>query len=328
MKDNKLLISIIVPVYNVEEYICRCINSVLSQSFDCFELILVNDGSKDNSGFICDKYAKEDRRIHVIHKENGGQSSARNQGIEYVLKNSDSSWITFIDSDDWISSDYLSTLYESMQKYHTDISCCAFVRAENESYINIGEENSDVRIGSPETIWLESLHGESYPFGKLFPIAFFKSFRFTEGKIYEDTASIHELLFQANSIVYTPSVKYFYFINPNSTTTMEWNPKKLDALWAHEQQIQFFKNSKYKKSYKHVLSLYIACIAQSLDKLRMYNGYVRIRLKYRIKLKYFLLFKSDLVNYSKYNKSFYYKNAYPLIHKVKKCIKEWINYGK
>ena len=109
-----MLISIVVPIYKVEKYIHRCIESILAQTFTDFDLILVDDGSPDNCGKICDEYAVKDKRIHVIHKENGGLSDARNAGIDWAFANSDSEWITFIDSDDWIHPKYLETLYNAV----------------------------------------------------------------------------------------------------------------------------------------------------------------------------------------------------------------------
>ena len=103
-------ISVIVPVYKVEKYLRRCIDSILNQTFNDFDLILVDDGSPDSCGDICEKYEKTDNRITVIHRENGGLSAARNSGIKWALKNSDSEWITFVDSDDWLHPDYLKIL--------------------------------------------------------------------------------------------------------------------------------------------------------------------------------------------------------------------------
>ena len=109
-------ISVIVPIYKVEQYLERCVDSILNQTFTDFELVLVDDGSPDNCGAICDEYAKKNERIVVIHKENGGLSDARNAGIEWALNNSGSEWITFIDSDDWVHIDYLEYLYNSAKK--------------------------------------------------------------------------------------------------------------------------------------------------------------------------------------------------------------------
>ena len=101
-------ISVIVPVYNVEKYLHRCVDSILAQTFTDFELLLINDGSKDSSGVICDEYAAKDSRVLVFHKENGGVSSARNMGLD----NAKGEWISFVDSDDWVEKEYLETLYQ------------------------------------------------------------------------------------------------------------------------------------------------------------------------------------------------------------------------
>ena len=145
------IISVIVPVYKVEKFIHRCIYSILAQTFKDFELILVDDGSPDNCGKICDEYALKDNRIHVIHKENGGLSDARNAGIDWAFANSNSEWITFIDSDDWIHPKYLEALYNAVKKSGCEISICGFEETEgnnpnvDEYYKYAGEETIIVR---------------------------------------------------------------------------------------------------------------------------------------------------------------------------------------
>ena len=115
-------ISIIVPVYKVENYLYRCIESIISQTFTDYELILIDDGSPDKCGDICEEYAKKNDRIHVIHQKNGGLSAARNAGIDWSYKYSNSTWITFIDSDDWVSPDYLEALCTAAVSNKKDIS--------------------------------------------------------------------------------------------------------------------------------------------------------------------------------------------------------------
>ena len=114
------LISIVVPIYNVEKYLEKCINSIIIQTYKNIEIILVNDGSTDSSGKICDIYLKKDKRIKVIHKKNGGLSDARNVGIE----NAKGKYIAFIDSDDFIDSDFIEILYNLIIEYNADVSCC------------------------------------------------------------------------------------------------------------------------------------------------------------------------------------------------------------
>ena len=125
-----MLISVIVPVYKVEKYIHRCVDSILTQTFTDFELILVDDGSPDNCGIICDEYALKDNRIHVIHKENGGLSDARNAGIDWAFENSNSEWLTFIDSDDWVHPKYFEAMVRAAQIYRTEIAICNYLEAE------------------------------------------------------------------------------------------------------------------------------------------------------------------------------------------------------
>ena len=117
-------ISVIVPVYKVEQFLSRCVDSILAQTYPDFEVILVDDGSPDNCGEICDGYARTDSRIHVIHQENGGLSAARNSGIDWTFENSDSRWLAFVDSDDWVHPDFLKVLYETAEQTLCKISAC------------------------------------------------------------------------------------------------------------------------------------------------------------------------------------------------------------
>ena len=117
-------ISVIVPVYKVEAFLSRCVESILAQTYRDFELILVDDGSPDNCGVLCDGYALRDSRVHVIHQENGGLSAARNTGIDWVFANSVSRWIAFVDSDDWVHPDFLKVLYETAEKTLCKLSVC------------------------------------------------------------------------------------------------------------------------------------------------------------------------------------------------------------
>lgn len=135
-KSKSMDISIVVPVYKVEKYIHRCIKSILNQSYSSFNLVIVDDGSPDNCGKICDEYAKKDTRIHVIHKSNGGLSDARNAGIDWAIKNSDSKWITFIDSDDWVHPQYLEKMISSAEETNCNV-CIVRYKKTNvpENYI-------------------------------------------------------------------------------------------------------------------------------------------------------------------------------------------------
>ena len=124
------VISIIVPVYKVEKYLKRCVDSILEQTFRDFELILVDDGSPDQCGRICETYAEKDGRIIALHRENGGLSAARNTGLDWMFANSESSYVTFIDSDDWIHPQYLETLLGTIEKNNAGVSVANFQRMD------------------------------------------------------------------------------------------------------------------------------------------------------------------------------------------------------
>jgi len=127
-------ISVIVPVYKVEAFLSRCVESILAQTYRDFELILVDDGSPDGCGVLCDGYARRDSRVHVIHQENGGLSAARNTGIDWVFANSVSRWIAFVDSDDWVHPDFLKVLYETAEKTACKLSVCDYFRTAGEDF--------------------------------------------------------------------------------------------------------------------------------------------------------------------------------------------------
>ena len=162
-------ISIVVPVYKVEKYLHRCVDSLLNQSFTAFDLILVDDGSPDQCGQICDQYAERDKRIHVIHQYNRGLSAARNSGIDWSLSNSDSKWITFVDSDDWVHPQYLSLLYESALACKTDISVCAYKELNNSG--NQDYKKVEDRLATewkPEDFFVENHVNATVAWGKLY----------------------------------------------------------------------------------------------------------------------------------------------------------------
>lgn len=232
------LVGIIVPIYKVEKYIHRCVDSILMQTFDDFELILVDDGSPDNCGAICDEYAKKDNRIHVIHKENGGLSDARNAGIDYVINKSDSQWITFIDSDDWVAPDYLEQLLKLCEKYNAEIGICRLLRCteEPERIVDIDVDYS----AAPYDALLYEGGVACYACARLYRTSLIAGYRFPVGMYMEDFYIIPEIILSAQRIAVTEKTLYYYYINENSilgTLTL----KKFDDAWkGYEHQIELF----------------------------------------------------------------------------------------
>ena len=197
--ENKDLISIIIPVYNVELYLEKCLDSIINQTYKNIEILLVDDGSKDNSGKMCDEYAKKDNRIKVIHKENGGLSSARNCGI----KNSNGKYLTFVDSDDIIELDMIESLYHLMNKYDSEI-VISNIKNVFDGIIKKEKETDEIRVLNNIEVLEEMLYGDAYYIsacGKLFKKELFENVEFPLNKVYEDVGTMYKLYDLSNKIV-------------------------------------------------------------------------------------------------------------------------------
>lgn len=233
-------ISVVVPVYKVEPYLHRCVDSILCQSFRDFELILVDDGSPDTCGAICDEYALQDSRIHVIHQKNGGLSAARNTGIDWAFANSDSHWFTFVDSDDWIHPQMLETLLSVAKDNDVRVSVCGYRETEGEQIMVEPEELED-KLWEPERFYTEKFVNATVAWGKLYARECFQEIRYPNGKIHEDEFVTYRILFAQERIAAVPAPMYAYFVNRVGITKSKWKPARLDAWEAYEQQIAFFE---------------------------------------------------------------------------------------
>lgn len=243
-------ISIIVAVYNVEKYLDRCIKSILNQSFKEFELILVDDGSTDNSGIICNKYGKQDSRVKVIHKINGGVSSARNEGLKIAI----GEYIGFVDSDDFINKYMYETLYENLIKNNADISMCNFDRVSyfSEEKQNYLDGNNEVIIYTKEEVLSKLYDNEKIKFivqwNKIYNKKLFLNLFYDIGKYHEDEFIIHKIIYNANKIVYSSNKYYYYFENNNSIMRKEFNINRVDIIEALDKRMKFFRD-------KHLVDL-------------------------------------------------------------------------
>ena len=220
-------ISVIVPVYNVERYLARCIDSILAQTFMDFELILIDDGSPDNSGRICDEYAAKDARIRVFHQENGGVSSARNHGIDAAL----GEYVCFVDSDDLILPTYLETLFETITENDADIATCGYITSYYKNGQVIKQETREPAItgtysnfGKP-LIELQSPAMYSTPFNHLFRKEIIKASNITFPPIRrgEDDYFVHCFLRAAQSIAICAENLYIYIIYLSDRTSATSN---------------------------------------------------------------------------------------------------------
>ena len=238
-----MIVSIIIPVYNVEKYLSRCIESVIGQTYEHIEIILVNDGSTDHSLEICEKYKIVDKRIKIINKNNGGLSSARNAGIDECSGD----YIYFLDSDDYISRDCIEYLVKLMEENNSDISIMPMMYVSEATNSEIAfSGNEKIVILDSEKAIKESLYQRLFTCcapSKLYKRSVIGDIRFPLGRISEDLATCHLFLDSATSIVYTNRHSYYYRQQNNSIMHI-FNPKRLDAIeWAKE--IEKFCVSKY-----------------------------------------------------------------------------------
>lgn len=248
-------ISIIVPVYNVEEYLPRCIDSILAQTFVDFELILVNDGSSDSCPNICDKYASEDSRILVIHQKNGGLSSARNAGL-VVAKGT---YIGFVDSDDWIEKDMYEYLYDLITVRNAEIVECDYkiIYSDGVDSRNSGEIVECTNIEALEH-YLEGRYFRTVVWNKLYKKEILTNITFPVGKLYEDGYFTYKVFYECNKIVYANSPKYNYDnTRQNNIMSQVFNERYIsDGLYSSKERLEFFKDKKLNELIRKSEKLY------------------------------------------------------------------------
>ena len=262
------LISVIVPVYNAEAYLEKCVRSICNQTYKNLEIILVNDGSPDRCGEICDNLAKEDPRIRVFHKENGGQSSARNLGLD----NMTGEYVGFVDSDDWIEPDMYSHLYRLIEQHNAQIACCGMRKDYPDgsvAYFNYLYPGDDqVRVYTTKEAVAESLQNFRItysPCDKLYHKDCFIGLRMTEGKIFEDMEILPKWVEQAQTVVYDPTPKYHYIMTESSTIRGAYNLRRMaeaDVAW---EKVQDYK-IRYPDLYDQAMGRYIAICLDIIHK--------------------------------------------------------------
>lgn len=294
--ESIVKVSIIVPIYNVEKYIRQCIDSILNQSMKDWELILVDDGSEDSSGNIADEYAAVDSRISVIHKKNGGASSARNAGLDVAQ----GEYICFVDSDDWIEEDYLKHLYEACVMHHADVTVCGYKECNGEivkSVISGGEKNTPTTgKDAINRLYTQDYISTVVVWNKLYAGKLFERIRFPEGMIHEDEVVCPEILYEADTIVFVDNCEYNYRVD-NTTSVMraKYSLKHLDMLKALELRMDFFKEKdlrlyyekdSFKYLYKILLNIIDIKQADNID-----NAYQVIK---ELKSRYWYKYRESL----------------------------------
>lgn len=277
-------ISIIVPVYNVEKYLENCIQSILNQTFNDYELILVDDGSTDKSGEICDKYKKMDSRIKVIHKNNGGLSSARNAGLDIAC----GKYIGFVDSDDSIHPRMYEILYDLIKKHKVDISCCNY----KNTYTLCTEYNTDIE--QTEVIEMDNIQAINnlydkeigvrlvVAWNKLYSKHLFDDTRYEVGRIHEDEFIAHRILYKCKKIAYTNDELYYYLQREGSIMSQVSYKRNVDTILAFSDRMKFCSNIGLDNTLKITYLMYISIffdlyfkIAKSNDKEKTYLNTLR-----------------------------------------------------
>lgn len=238
------LISVIVPVYNVKDYLAECIESILLQTLKDFELILIDDGSTDNSGEICDEYEKREHRIKVLHKKNGGLSSARNAGIDIAK----GKYICFIDSDDYVKNTYLEYLYELVKSQKCQIAVCSIIRFDvvHGTFSSINDDNK-VYLSTEAAFRYMFLHEKYYgvfAWNKLYKKELFNDIRYPEGKYYEDSGTTYKLFDLCTNIAFGGTPQYFYRVGRKGQITDTKNYAKfLDKIFFLDEMDKYFENN-------------------------------------------------------------------------------------
>lgn len=240
-------ICIIVPVYNVERYVKKCIASILAQSYTNIEVIIVNDGSTDNSLGLCIECSKQDKRVRVVSKKNGGLSDARNYGMQFCT----CELITFIDSDDFVSRNYIKNLYELMQKYQADIACTNYIRFyDNCDVVAVNKKNFEKVFDSQEAIKdvLYQKNIANSAWGKMYKFSLFEDIIFPKGRLCEDLGTFYKLFRKASIIAYSSVQDYYYLQRKTSIMGSEFTENKLDSLDFANEIYDEFSKTKIRKS--------------------------------------------------------------------------------
>ena len=235
------LVSIVVPVYNVEQYLEKSINSIINQSYKKIEIIIVNDGSTDGSLEICNSFKKKDNRIEIISKQNGGLSDARNVGIERAK----GKYITFIDSDDYIDDNYVEAMISSIKENDSDI-CIASHRVLYPNTI-IDKSTKQNYVANSKEILSKMLYDDGIDvsaWAKLYKTELLSSIKYPVGRLYEDSATTYKLIDSATKICVNSVPIYNYIVRANSIANVKFNEKKFDLIKSTEEMTDYIK-SKY-----------------------------------------------------------------------------------
>ncbi len=278
-------ISVIVPVYKVEAYLHRCVDSILAQSYSDFELILVDDGSTDQSGALCDAYAEQDERVRVIHQQNQGQAAARNHALDIAT----GEYIAFVDSDDYIHPRTYEILMRNMMEHQATISVGGYKTVYS-------HEEQPSRLANTPYEWngkdflkhclFDQVEMKCWILcDKLFHKSCFDGIRMPEGRIYEDNAVVYKILYAAEKVVDCDAPLYYYYQNPDSTVNQNFKTKHLDWLTVLEEMLVFFNEKGEHQLFDKINKTYLFSLAELHKKVKELLNEPMIEKELRRKLK-------------------------------------------
>lgn len=254
ISDEEELISVIIPIYKVEKYLDRCLNSVVKQTYKNIQIILVNDGSPDNSEEICLKYSKKDKRIKYVKQENAGLSAARNRGV----KESNGEYYIFIDSDDYVNIHFVEELYNTLKSNDADIAVCDY------KYVYDTEDDVNIKVLEKRYVSVFENNNKFYKlygnnsiqatvaWNKIYKKYIFEKIEYPVGKLHEDEAIICKVFDLAKKVAYT-DCEYYYYFQRSDSIMGSYNFRRCDILYGLNEKLMFFKKNKMKRLYYYAL---------------------------------------------------------------------------
>lgn len=265
------LISVIVPIYNVEKYLARCVDSIVNQTYKNLEIILVDDGTPDRCPQMCDDYAEKDSRIKVVHKKNGGLSDARNAGMAVAT----GEYISFIDSDDYVSDDFFECLLDVMNKENSDIAECSVVKFYEDNRFD--EFSDDLSVKTYDTQDAMSALIAENPFhqhvwNKLYKTELVKDIPYAVGKLNEDEFWTYQVFGRANKVSKLNKTMYYYFQRNSSIMGVGYNIRRLDALEGKANRQKYIENNFPDLSMQAKIDLYGSCMFAYQSVLKFMSG--------------------------------------------------------
>ena len=281
------LVSVIIPIYNVEAYLDRCVSSVANQTYQNLEIILIDNGATDNSPQICEDWAERDDRIRVIHQEKRGVSAGRNTGLRAAR----GEWIMQVDSDDYIAPQTVEWLLNVCLENAADMAMCDFIRGKEEHYAFPCDDSGHIELIDGETaisrIYIDSHHALRYvvAWNRICRREFYEGLDYPVGKIFEDIYITHQLLYRCKRIAVLDTPLFYYYQRSGSIMNAEFSMKKLDYLQALVERVEFFRDHELKEleqiAYDELLHSLIWEYSRTRDMLHSENGMAYVTRMFR-----------------------------------------------